>query len=86
MVFRYDTEAECFWRAYRGALAASKIYIIPNGYESPIENFVAPAGDRCTILYAGTLPDYRYDISQNSPLAEGKESNSDKTSPFPVRR
>ena len=61
VVFRYETEAECFWRAYRGALDASRIYIIPNGYESPIEEFVAPAGDRCTILYAGTLPDYRYD-------------------------
>ena len=61
MVFRYDTEAECFWRAYRGALDASRIYIIPNGYESPIEQYVHPAGERCTILYAGTLPDYRYD-------------------------
>lgn len=61
VVFRYDTEAECFWHAYRGALDASKIYIIPNGYEPPIEQFVVPAGDKCTILYAGTLPDYRYD-------------------------
>ena len=61
VVFRYDTEAECFWRAYRGALDASRIYIIPNGYESPVEEFIAPDGDKCTILYAGTLPDYRYD-------------------------
>jgi glycosyltransferase involved in cell wall biosynthesis len=61
VVFRYDTEAECFWRAYRGALDASRIHIIPNGYESPMEQFVAPTGDKCTILYAGTLPDYRYD-------------------------
>jgi glycosyltransferase involved in cell wall biosynthesis len=61
VIFRYDTEVECFWRAYRGALDASRIYIIPNGYEGEIEHYVAPAGDRCTILYAGTLPDYRYD-------------------------
>jgi glycosyltransferase involved in cell wall biosynthesis len=61
VIFRYDTEAECFWRAYRGALDASRIYTIPNGYESPVEQFIAPTGDKCTILYAGTLPDYRYD-------------------------
>ena len=61
VIFRYDTEVECFWRAYRGALDASRIYIIPNGYEGEIEHSVAPAGDKCTILYAGTLPDYRYD-------------------------
>ena len=61
VVFRYDTEAECFWRAYRGALDAARIYIIPNGYEPPIEQFIPHAGDKCTILYAGTLPDYRYD-------------------------
>lgn len=61
VVFRYESEAECFWRAYPGALQASKIYVIPNGFELPIEPFMAPAGDRCTILYSGTLPDYRYD-------------------------
>lgn len=61
VVFRYESEAECFWRAYPGALQASKIYVIPNGFEAPIEPFMAPTGDRCTILYSGTLPDYRYD-------------------------
>ncbi len=61
VVFRYESEAECFWRAYKGALQASKVYIIPNGYEAPIEPFVSSVGDRCTLLYAGTLPDYRYD-------------------------
>jgi len=61
VIFRYDTEAECFWRAYRGALDTSRIYIIPNGYESPIEQFAPPTGNKCTIVYAGTLPDYRYD-------------------------
>lgn len=61
VVFRYESEAECFWRAYKGALQASKVYIIPNGFEAPVEPFVSPPGDMCTILYAGTLPDYRYD-------------------------
>src|SRR5712692_3150175 len=44
VIFRYDTEAECFWRAYPGALNASRIHIIPNGYESPIEEVALPAG------------------------------------------
>jgi hypothetical protein len=61
VVFRYHTEAECFWRAYPGALKASRIYIIPNGYESPIEPFVAARGERCTVLYTGVVADYRYD-------------------------
>jgi hypothetical protein len=61
VTFRYDIEAECFWRAYRGAPDASKVYIIPNGYELPIEKFTAPRGERCIILYAGILSDYRYD-------------------------
>jgi hypothetical protein len=61
VIFRYEAEAECFWRAYEGALDASRIHIIPNGYESPVEEAIVPGGDRCTILYAGTLPEYRYD-------------------------
>jgi hypothetical protein len=61
VIFRYHTEAECFWQAYSGALDAGKIYIIPNGFELPIEEIAPAKGDKCTILYAGTLPDYRYD-------------------------
>jgi glycosyltransferase involved in cell wall biosynthesis len=61
VVFRYDTEAECFWRAYQGALDTSRIHIIPNGFEGAINDFIPPHGDRCNILYTGTLPDYRYD-------------------------
>ncbi len=61
VIFRYEAEAECFWRAYSGALDSSKIHIIPNGFEPPIEEAVFPTGEKCTILYAGTLPDYRYD-------------------------
>jgi glycosyltransferase involved in cell wall biosynthesis len=61
VVFRYHAEAECFWRAYAGALDAARIHIIPNGYESPIEDALPASTEKCTILYAGTLPDYRYD-------------------------
>jgi hypothetical protein len=61
VVFRYETEAECYWRAYKGALDVSKIHLIPNGYDGTIKEFVAPSGGKCTVLYAGTLPPYRYD-------------------------
>jgi hypothetical protein len=77
VVFRYETEAECFWRAYPGALDASRIHIIPNGYESPIEEGILHLGDKCMILYAGTLPDYRYDTLLKSLLVL-KESNPDR--------
>ena len=61
VVFRFRAEAECYWRAYEGALQASKIYIIPNGYEGSITEFVPPERQKCQILYTGTLADYRYD-------------------------
>lgn len=61
-VFLFDTVAECYWRAYRGALDASKIHIIPNGYEGKIDEFRPPPhGEKCAILYAGTSSGYRYD-------------------------
>jgi glycosyltransferase involved in cell wall biosynthesis len=85
VIFRYDAEAECFWRAYQGALHASRVYIIPNGYEPPIETFVASAvGDRCTVLYAGTLPDYRYDTLLES-LRVMKDTNPDQAKQLRVR-
>jgi glycosyltransferase involved in cell wall biosynthesis len=77
VVFRYDSEAECFWHAYRGALDVRRIHIIPNGYESPIDNAVPPAGDKCTILYAGTMSDYRYDTLLEA-LKVLKRTNPDK--------
>jgi hypothetical protein len=61
VIFRYGTEAESFWRVYQGALQASGIHIIPNGYDGLVEEFIASEGDRCKILYSGTLSDYRYD-------------------------
>jgi hypothetical protein len=61
-VFQFDTVAECYWRAYRGALDTSRIHIIPNGYEGEIDEFTAPLdGNKCTILYTGQSSDYRYD-------------------------
>ncbi len=61
IVFRSETEAECFWRAYHGALESAKIHIIPNGYEGRVDEFISGNADRCNILYTGTLSDYRYD-------------------------
>jgi hypothetical protein len=61
VIFAYQAEAECYWRAYPGALEETKIHIIPNGYDGEIEASAAPRGERCTVLYAGTLSSYRYD-------------------------
>jgi len=61
VVFLFDTVAECYYRAFPGALDPSKIHIIPNGYEDTVEEFVPPNGNKCTILYTGTLATYRYD-------------------------
>ncbi len=61
VIFRYNSEAESYWRAYSGVLKSSRIYIVPNGYDGQIERFRAAGGDRCTILYTGTVKPYRYD-------------------------
>ena len=61
VVFLFDTVAECYWRAYKGALDVKKIHIIPNGYDGSLEEFKAPNGAKCTILYTGNLSTYRYD-------------------------
>src|SRR5262249_39936244 len=76
VIFRYHTEAECYWRAYQGIPDVSKIHIIPNGYEGEIEKFRAPRGNYCTVLYSGTLSDYRYDTLLLS-VKELKRSCSD---------
>lgn len=61
VVFRYHAEAECYWRAYAGALQASKIHIIPNGYDGAVDAAPMPRGDKCAVVYTGTLDSYRYD-------------------------
>ncbi len=63
-VFRFTAEAECYWRAYPGALDVSRIHIIPHGYEGTIEQFPASSsgnGNKCTVLYTGTVTAYRYE-------------------------
>jgi glycosyltransferase involved in cell wall biosynthesis len=62
VVFLFDTSAECYWRAYRGALDATKIYIIPNGYDGEIEKFNTSSDKKCVFLYTGTLSTYHYDV------------------------
>lgn len=61
IIFRYESEAESYWRAYPHALDAARVHLIPNGYEGDVKPFRAPRGDRCTVLYTGTLTSYRYD-------------------------
>jgi hypothetical protein len=61
VVFPYESVAQCFWAAYRGALRSERVHIIPNGFEGPIEESTIPTGsDRCEILYTGTLSSYHY--------------------------
>jgi len=60
-VFRSHAEAECYYRAYRGALQSPKIHILPNGFEGEVESYTTPKGSKCQFLYTGTLGDYRYD-------------------------
>jgi hypothetical protein len=62
VVFRYATEVECYWRAYPGALDVGRVHMIPNGFEGAIDWKPIPArGDKCTVLYGGTLSSYRWD-------------------------
>ncbi|GEM_PF-1154606 len=61
VIFRYLSEAECYWRAYPGALRQERVFIIPNGFEGNVESFPLPDGDRMVVLHAGTLSSYRYD-------------------------
>jgi glycosyltransferase involved in cell wall biosynthesis len=61
VVFRYQTEAECFWQAYAGAFDAARVHIIPNGYDGSIDESVPVTGEKCTLLYTGTLSSYRFD-------------------------
>lgn len=61
VVFRYASEAESFWQAYRGVFDPAKTYIIPNGFDGAIERSDIPTGECCSILYSGTLSGYRYD-------------------------
>ena len=61
VIFRYEAEAECYWRAYPDSLDPAKVWIIPNGFDGEVNDVTAPKGEKCQILYTGTLSDYRYD-------------------------
>ena len=86
VTFRFHSEAECYWRACPGALEASRIHIIPNGFDGTIEEYNPTANQAtCVILYAGTITlPYRYDT-----LLEGlsllKKSSPDLANHLQVR-
>jgi hypothetical protein len=60
-IFLFESVARCYWRLFDGALDASRIHIIPNGYDGTIEEFSPPKGVKCTVLYTGTVSSYCYD-------------------------
>ncbi|MGH7871053.1 MAG: glycosyltransferase [Candidatus Binatia bacterium] len=78
VIFLFDSVAESYCRILPGALDPKKIHIIPNGYEGPIEEFVAPNKTKLTILYTGTLGSYRYDTLLEA-LADLKNADAAKT-------
>jgi glycosyltransferase involved in cell wall biosynthesis len=61
VTFFYAAEAECYWRMSAGALDVSRIHIIPNGFDGGVEESLPPQTNKLTILYTGTLSDYRHD-------------------------
>jgi hypothetical protein len=61
VVFMFESVAQTYLQTFPEALQRAKIHIIPNGFEGEVESFVHTSGDRCTVLYAGTLSTYRYD-------------------------
>ena len=61
IVFLFDSVAECYYRAFPGAIDPKKVHIIPNGYEGSIDNPAPPIGNTFNILYTGTVVSYRYD-------------------------
>jgi len=61
VVFLFESVAECYLRAFPGALDNNRIHIIPNGYEGTIEEKSAPKAEKCMVVYTGTVTTYRYD-------------------------
>ena len=82
VIFRYKTETECYWRAYPGALDAERIHIIPNGFDGAVEPCKEIPGDKCKILYSGTLAYYRYDTLLDA-LARLKQIDPEWPHNFP---
>jgi hypothetical protein len=61
VVFLFDSVAECYYRAFPGALDPAKIHIIPNGFERMTEDSPIPNGSSCKLLYTGNMATYHYD-------------------------
>jgi glycosyltransferase involved in cell wall biosynthesis len=61
VIFLFDSVAECYYRAFPGALDPARIHIIPNGYEGNVDDSAPPTGDTFNVLYTGTVVSYRYD-------------------------
>jgi glycosyltransferase involved in cell wall biosynthesis len=82
VTFFYAAEAECFWRMYQGALDVSRIHIIPNGFDGDVEPFVPSRTEKFTILYTGTLSDYRYDtfLEALATFTKGDPARRDRIS------
>jgi len=58
VIFQFAAIAECYCRAYPETLDASRIHIIPNGYEGDMADPEVAKGDVCRIAYTGTLSTY----------------------------
>lgn len=74
VVFLFKSVADCYVKKFPGALDETKVHIIPNGFEGEVESFSHAPGERCVVLYTGTLSSYRYD-SLLEGLAEFKRKS-----------
>ncbi|MBK9945671.1 MAG: glycosyltransferase [Nitrospira sp.] len=74
VVFLFKSVAEAYQEAFPGVLDEDRIHIIPNGFEGEVESFSQVPGERCIVLYAGTLSSYRYDTLLQG-LVELKRKN-----------
>ena len=59
IVFLFDSVAECYYRAFPGAIDSKKVHIIPNGFEGIIDSPEPPTGNTFNLLYTGTVVSYR---------------------------
>jgi glycosyltransferase involved in cell wall biosynthesis len=84
VIFLFDAVAECYYRAFPGAIDPAKVHIIPNGYEGRIDNSTPPSGDTFNLLYTGTLASYRYDTFLKA-LAMLKLAHADRVAALRVK-
>ena len=84
VVFMFESIAERYMEAFPGVLKSSNIHIIPNGFEGEVEAFAHAPGDRCAVLYAGTLNTYRYDMLLEG-LAQLKRNNPERAAQLQLR-